>query len=144
MDIISMVKHAASEEAPLLTAEERVRQAFEKLAAGRKSTQKPFAANSRRPKPNSPAAKGAITSRLQSCWNASNRSAPDTRRDGKRQPGRSRGAHGWRAAQNRVCDVEWPIRSVDSKIEHIKTMRSEEFLSTSIFQSWLKSFSSLL
>jgi type I restriction enzyme R subunit len=38
VDIISMVKHAASEEAPLLTAEERVRQAFEKMAAGRKFT----------------------------------------------------------------------------------------------------------
>jgi type I restriction enzyme R subunit len=39
VDIISMVKHAASEEAPLLTAEERVRQAFEKMAAGRKFTE---------------------------------------------------------------------------------------------------------
>jgi type I restriction enzyme R subunit len=39
VDIISMVKHAASEEAPLLTAEERVRQAFEKAPAGQKFTE---------------------------------------------------------------------------------------------------------
>jgi type I restriction enzyme, R subunit len=39
VDIISMVKHAASEEAALLTAEERVRQAFEKVTAGRKFTE---------------------------------------------------------------------------------------------------------
>jgi type I restriction enzyme R subunit len=39
VDIISMVKHAASEEALLLTAEERVRQAFEKVTAGRKFTE---------------------------------------------------------------------------------------------------------
>jgi type I restriction enzyme, R subunit len=38
VDIISMVKHAAREEAPLLTAEERVNAAFEKLAAGRQFT----------------------------------------------------------------------------------------------------------
>ena len=35
VDIISMVKHAASEEAPLLTAEERVRAAVVKVTADR-------------------------------------------------------------------------------------------------------------
>jgi type I restriction enzyme, R subunit len=38
VDIISMVKHAAREEAPLLTAEERVNAAFEKVAAGKQFT----------------------------------------------------------------------------------------------------------
>ncbi len=38
VDIISMVKHAASEQAPLLTAEERVRLAFEKVTAGKSFT----------------------------------------------------------------------------------------------------------
>jgi type I restriction enzyme, R subunit len=42
VDIISMVKHAAHEEAPLLTAEERVQRALAKITGGRKftSTQK--------------------------------------------------------------------------------------------------------
>jgi type I restriction enzyme R subunit len=35
IDIISMVKHAAREQEPLYTAEERVRQAFDKLTAGK-------------------------------------------------------------------------------------------------------------
>ncbi len=39
VDIISMVKHAASEESPLLTAEERVRRAFDALAVGRSFTE---------------------------------------------------------------------------------------------------------
>jgi len=38
VDIISMVKHAAREKEPLLTAEERVGRAFEKIAAGRTFT----------------------------------------------------------------------------------------------------------
>ena len=38
VDIISMVKHAARAEAPLLTAEERVNAAFEKVAAGKQFT----------------------------------------------------------------------------------------------------------
>jgi type I restriction enzyme R subunit len=38
VDIISMVKHAASDQEPLLTAEERVERAFQKLAAGRRFT----------------------------------------------------------------------------------------------------------
>jgi len=39
VDIISMVKHAVIEEAPLLTAEERVAAAFEKVTAGRSFTE---------------------------------------------------------------------------------------------------------
>jgi type I restriction enzyme, R subunit len=39
VDIISMVKHAAREEAPLLTAEERVRSAFQKVTAGKEFTE---------------------------------------------------------------------------------------------------------
>lgn len=39
VDIISMVQHAAREEAPLLTAEERVERAFQKVTAGRLFTQ---------------------------------------------------------------------------------------------------------
>jgi type I restriction enzyme R subunit len=38
VEIISMVKHAAREEEPLLTAEERVRRAFERITAGRTFT----------------------------------------------------------------------------------------------------------
>jgi Domain of unknown function (DUF3559). len=38
VDIISMVKHAAHEEEELLTAEERVSRAFEKVAAGKTFT----------------------------------------------------------------------------------------------------------
>lgn len=38
VDIISMVKHAAKEQEPLLTAEERVARAFESLTAGRTFT----------------------------------------------------------------------------------------------------------
>ena len=37
-DIISMVKHAAREQEPLLTAEERVERAFQKLTAGKTFT----------------------------------------------------------------------------------------------------------
>jgi len=37
-DIISMVKHAAREEEPLLTAEERVDRAFARIASGRSLT----------------------------------------------------------------------------------------------------------
>ena len=38
VDIISMVKHAADEEEPLLTATERVQRAFDKITAGRTFT----------------------------------------------------------------------------------------------------------
>ena len=38
VDIISMVKHAAKEQEPLLTARERVDRAFQQIAAGRKFT----------------------------------------------------------------------------------------------------------
>lgn len=38
VDLISMVKHAAREEEPLLTAEERVARAFDRLTAGQKFT----------------------------------------------------------------------------------------------------------
>jgi len=38
VDIISMVKHAAHEQAPLYTAEERVKNAFEKLMSGKTFT----------------------------------------------------------------------------------------------------------
>ena len=38
VDIISMVKHAAREQEPLLTAEERVERAFQKLTAGKQFT----------------------------------------------------------------------------------------------------------
>jgi type I restriction enzyme, R subunit len=39
VDIISMVKHAAREQEPLLTAEERVDRAFEQITAGREFTE---------------------------------------------------------------------------------------------------------
>jgi type I restriction enzyme R subunit len=39
VDIISMVKHAANEEEPLLTAAERVERTFAKIAAGRQFTE---------------------------------------------------------------------------------------------------------
>jgi type I restriction enzyme R subunit len=42
VDIISMVKHAARDAEPLLTAEERVDRAFQKIAAGRKFTEEQF------------------------------------------------------------------------------------------------------
>ena len=38
VDIISMVKHAARDQEPLLTAQERVEQAFQKLTAGKRFT----------------------------------------------------------------------------------------------------------
>ena len=38
VDIISMVKHAAREEEPLFTAEERVARAFDQVTAGRRFT----------------------------------------------------------------------------------------------------------
>jgi type I restriction enzyme R subunit len=39
VDIISMIKHAAKEEEPLLTAGERVERAFDKITAGRQFTE---------------------------------------------------------------------------------------------------------
>src|SRR5207253_6489870 len=39
VDIISMVKHAAKEEEPLLTAAERVERAFDTITAGRQFTE---------------------------------------------------------------------------------------------------------
>jgi EcoEI R protein C-terminal len=39
VDIISMIKHAAKEEEPLLTASERVERAFAKITAGRQFTE---------------------------------------------------------------------------------------------------------
>src|SRR5208282_414484 len=38
VDVISMVKHAAKEKEPLLTAEERVQRAIDRLTSGRKFT----------------------------------------------------------------------------------------------------------